>query len=113
MKNLDGTLYPDDAYVSDARLIEEYLTALNQYSLMLMGSVPRPNDQLENELILRWQRVMVSLPRGTMSTYTGYNPRQLSYLALVIKEVLNVRDLSTNVFIYPPITNLFFLYHSI
>ncbi|XP_011307669.1 uncharacterized protein [Fopius arisanus] len=92
----DGLLHPDEWYVSDARLLEAYILALHQYSLNLTPSEPRPSDVLENELIARWRRVMASLPRGTMERPSGYNPRQLAYLGLVLREVLRLRKLSVH-----------------
>ena len=56
-----------------------------------------PTDVMENELISRWQRVMTSIPRGTMGGYFGYSSRQLQYLGLVIKEVLRAKDASLQV----------------
>lgn len=90
----DGILYHHDAYTNDGKIIENYLTALHEYSLILKPSDPRPNDQLENQLIQQWRRVMISLPRGTMNTHTE---RQLKYLSLIIKEVLNNKNLTKNV----------------
>ncbi|XP_063975069.1 uncharacterized protein LOC135161436 [Diachasmimorpha longicaudata] len=92
----DGLLHPDESYVSDARLVEAYILAVHQYSLNLTPAEPRPSDVLENELIMRWRRVMASLPRGTMGGSSGYSPRQLAYLGLVLREVLKVRKLSVH-----------------
>ncbi|XP_044002109.1 uncharacterized protein LOC122848240 [Aphidius gifuensis] len=92
----DGIIYHNNAYTNDSQIIENYLSALHEYSLILKPSDPRANDQLENQLILQWRRVMISLPRGTMNTHTGYNKRQLKYLSLIIKEILNIKNLTKN-----------------
>ncbi|XP_043269772.1 uncharacterized protein [Venturia canescens] len=87
-----GFLHHEDSYVSDARLLESYLTALHRFSTTLIPVGLRPSDVLENELITRWRRVMTSLPRGTMSGHYGYSTRQLDYISIIVKEVLRLKD---------------------
>ncbi|XP_014296606.1 uncharacterized protein LOC103572535 [Microplitis demolitor] len=89
-----GILHHEDSYVSDARILELYLLTLHQYSLNLTSVDPRPSDILESELIVRWRHVMASLPRGTMGGHYGYSTRQLTYLGLVINQVLKVKELA-------------------
>ncbi|XP_034950703.1 uncharacterized protein, partial [Chelonus insularis] len=88
-----GILHHEDSYVSDARLLESYLHGLHKYSLNLTPVDLSPSDVLENELIVRWRRVMTSLPRGSMEGCNGYNSRQLTYLGLIVREVLKVKEL--------------------
>lgn len=97
-----GSLHQEDAYAADARLIESYLVALHSYSAEWLGQ-PQPelrlssSELLEAELVTRWRQVLASLPRGSMSGYLGYGPRQLQYLGLVLREVLRARDSITQV----------------
>ncbi|XP_023290093.1 uncharacterized protein LOC105700754 [Orussus abietinus] len=89
-----GILHHEDSYMSDSRLLEQYLQALHRQALDLKTTEPRPADLLENELIDRWRRVVTSLPRGTMGGHYGYSSRQLEYLGLVVQEVLRANEVS-------------------
>ncbi|XP_066586521.1 uncharacterized protein [Prorops nasuta] len=87
-----GELYHEDSYLSDARLLESYLSALHHRSFNMVPYNPSPMDLLEKELIIRWRTVMASLPRGTMNADYGYSSRQLEYLSIVLQEVLQAKD---------------------
>lgn len=98
-----GALQHEDAYAADARVVESYLAALHAFSEEWLrggdprrswpiGTPPTSSEILEMELLSRWRRVLASLPRGTMSGYYGYGSRQLQYLGLVVKEVLNAKE---------------------
>ncbi|KAJ8675297.1 hypothetical protein QAD02_011083 [Eretmocerus hayati] len=94
-----GVPHHDDAYTADARLVESYLSALHDYSSEWLREpsplVPRnlsSSELLDAELISRWREVLASLPRGTMSNHNGYGQRQLQYLGLVVKEVLQAKE---------------------
>ncbi|XP_048509592.1 uncharacterized protein LOC105689999 [Athalia rosae] len=86
-----GILHHEDSYLSDSKLLESYLVALHQNSLNDTPVEMEPSDILENELIARWNRVITSLPRGTMGRHCGYGGKQLEYLSLVVREVLKVK----------------------
>lgn len=58
------------------------------------------NDLMETELISRWQRVLNSVPKGTMGGHFGYSLNQLQYLGLIIQQVLKAKEATLQVYFY-------------
>uniref|UniRef100_A0ABD2XDQ4 Mab-21-like HhH/H2TH-like domain-containing protein n=2 Tax=Trichogramma kaykai TaxID=54128 RepID=A0ABD2XDQ4_9HYME len=102
-----GKLFSDESYCQEARIIESYLRAVHLYSTEWLSLQPErclsTSELLEQSLLVRWRRVVATLPRSSSDTQQrrgttavgweeAYGTRQLQYLGCVIDQVLLARN---------------------